>query len=108
MHQARPSRIAAVVLAIARGLAGQTSGCEDLSPLDVVLPNALATMQVPGLAMHVTKSGLVRYERAFGSYTVDEVVPIASGSKWLSAACVLTLVDQGKLALDDKVSKFLP
>ncbi|MFN8251808.1 MAG: serine hydrolase [Ferruginibacter sp.] len=33
---------------------------------------------------------------------------IASCSKWLSAALVMTFVDEGKLALDDSVGKFLP
>jgi len=33
---------------------------------------------------------------------------IASCSKWLSAALVMTFVDEGKLNLDDSVGKFLP
>ena len=33
---------------------------------------------------------------------------IASSSKWLSAALVMTFVDEGKLSLDDSVGKFLP
>ena len=33
---------------------------------------------------------------------------IASSSKWLSAALVMTFVDEGKLNLDDSVGKFLP
>lgn len=34
--------------------------------------------------------------------------PIASCSKWLSAALVMTFVDEGKLSLEDTVGKFLP
>ncbi|MGN6532902.1 MAG: serine hydrolase domain-containing protein [Ginsengibacter sp.] len=34
--------------------------------------------------------------------------PIASCSKWLSAALVMTFVDEGKLHLNDTVGKFLP
>jgi CubicO group peptidase (beta-lactamase class C family) len=33
---------------------------------------------------------------------------IASCSKWLSAALVMTFVDEGKLALEDTIGKFLP
>lgn len=33
---------------------------------------------------------------------------IASCSKWLSAALVMTFVDEGKLSLDDSIGKFLP
>jgi CubicO group peptidase (beta-lactamase class C family) len=34
--------------------------------------------------------------------------PIASCSKWLSAALVMTFIDEGKLKLTDTVGKFLP
>ena len=35
-------------------------------------------------------------------------IAIASCSKWLSAALVMTFVDEGKLSLEDSVGKFLP
>ena len=41
-------------------------------------------------------------------YTPDTKQPIASCSKWLSAALVMTFVDEGKLKLDDTVGKYLP
>ncbi|NJO25599.1 MAG: beta-lactamase family protein [Bacteroidia bacterium] len=34
--------------------------------------------------------------------------PIASASKWLTAALVMTFVDEGKLSLDDPVVKYVP
>lgn len=41
-------------------------------------------------------------------YTTTSKIAIASCSKWLSAALVMTFVDEGKLNLDDSVGKFLP
>jgi CubicO group peptidase (beta-lactamase class C family) len=41
-------------------------------------------------------------------YTLATRQPIASCSKWLSAALVMTFVDEGKLKLTDTVGKFLP
>jgi len=41
-------------------------------------------------------------------YTADTRQPIASCSKWLSAALIMTFVDEGKLKLTDTVGKFLP
>ncbi|MFD2144489.1 serine hydrolase domain-containing protein [Mucilaginibacter antarcticus] len=41
-------------------------------------------------------------------YTADSRVAIASCSKWLSAALVMTYIDEGKLKLTDTVGKFLP
>ena len=41
-------------------------------------------------------------------YTDTTRIAIASCSKWLSAALVMTFVDEGKLNLSDTVGKFLP
>jgi CubicO group peptidase (beta-lactamase class C family) len=41
-------------------------------------------------------------------YNADTKIPIASCSKWLSAALVMTFVDEGKLKLTDTVGKYLP
>ena len=35
-------------------------------------------------------------------------VPVASASKWFSAALIMILVDEGKLKLDDPVAKYIP
>ena len=41
-------------------------------------------------------------------YNVNSKIAIASCSKWLSAALVMTFVDEGKLKLNDTIGKFLP
>jgi CubicO group peptidase (beta-lactamase class C family) len=41
-------------------------------------------------------------------YSITTRQPIASCSKWLSAALVMTFIDEGKLKLSDTVGKFLP
>lgn len=43
-----------------------------------------------------------------GDYTMTTRQPIASCSKWLSAALIMTFVDEGKLRLSDTVGKYLP
>jgi CubicO group peptidase (beta-lactamase class C family) len=43
-----------------------------------------------------------------GDFNSKTEAPIASASKWLTAALILELVDEGKLSLDDKVSRYLP
>lgn len=40
--------------------------------------------------------------------TTDTVIPIASATKWLSAAVIMALVDEGVLSLDDKAKDYLP
>ncbi|MBK9657250.1 MAG: beta-lactamase family protein [Rhodanobacteraceae bacterium] len=46
--------------------------------------------------------------KAFGNYTLDQRVPIASASKWLSAAVIARLVDRGVLRWDDRIERYLP
>ncbi|MFM6853766.1 MAG: serine hydrolase domain-containing protein, partial [Sphingopyxis sp.] len=43
-----------------------------------------------------------------GGITTDTAYPIASASKWLVAAMVMSLVDDGRLTLDQPVSTWLP
>ncbi len=62
----------------------------------------------PGAAVLIAKDNQVCYEKCFGSYQPDTEVFIASAGKWLAAATLMTLVDEGKLSLDDHPSEFLP
>ncbi|HTI92471.1 MAG TPA: serine hydrolase domain-containing protein [Puia sp.] len=41
-------------------------------------------------------------------YTMQSRQPVASCSKWFSAALVMTFVDEGRLSLSDTVGKYLP
>jgi CubicO group peptidase (beta-lactamase class C family) len=41
-------------------------------------------------------------------FTISTRTRIASCSKWLSAALVMTFVDEGKLSIQDSIGKFLP
>ncbi|HEU4596801.1 MAG TPA: serine hydrolase domain-containing protein [Pyrinomonadaceae bacterium] len=71
---------------------------------------------VPGLALAVVKDGQVIKERGYGLANVELDVPvtpetvfeIGSVSKQMTAAAVMLLVEEGKLSLDDKISKHLP
>lgn len=45
---------------------------------------------------------------ALEDFTFTTQEPIASCSKWLSAALVMTFVDEGKLHLNDTIGKFFP
>lgn len=64
----------------------------------------------------VAKNGEILYERYLGKsnfengkkLTVQTPLHVASVSKVITAVCVLKLVDQGKINLDDPVIKYLP
>ena len=54
------------------------------------------------------KTDTVIYKKELGEFNSKTQAPIASCSKWLTAALVMTFVDEGKLSLDDKITKWLP
>ena len=56
----------------------------------------------------VYKDGKIVFEKSVGGFTPKTQAPIAASTQWLTAALVMSYVDEGKLSLDDKVSKFLP
>lgn len=48
------------------------------------------------------------YKREMGDFSSRTQAPIASCSKWLTAALLMIFVDEGTLSLDDKISRWLP
>lgn len=51
----------------------------------------------------------ILYAKAVGEdMTVNTQVPAGCATAWLTAALVMTFVDQGKISLDDPVAKYLP
>lgn len=56
----------------------------------------------------IYKDSQIIYKKELGDFKANTMAPIASCSKWLTAALVMTFVDEGKLSLDDKVSKYIP
>jgi N-acyl-D-amino-acid deacylase len=70
---------------------------------------------IPGGAVAVLRDGKLIYARGFGYADVENRTPvqpdalfrIASVSKPITAAAVMTLVEEGRLALDDRVAPFL-
>jgi len=62
----------------------------------------------PGCSVWIARGDQTLYEKNFGNATQDTEVYIASAGKWLSAAAILAVVDEGKLSLDDPAEKWLP
>ena len=56
----------------------------------------------------VWKGDSLIYKKEMGGFNSKTQAPIASCSKWLTAALVMQFVDEGKLSLDDKVTKYIP
>lgn len=63
---------------------------------------------LPGASLLVVHHGELVEQEAWLDYDLDKVVPIASATKWLTAALVMTLVDDGLIDLDAPMSTYVP
>lgn len=80
----------------------------DFSAVENKIAGWIDSGYYPGAAIIVVKDDRVLYEKYVGSYTTSTVAYIASAGKWLAAATIAAVVDEGKLSWDDKVKKWLP
>ena len=84
--------------------------------LDADVARIMKLFDVPGIAVAIVKDGKVVTARGFGVRRLGERAPVdgktlfevASNSKAFTAAALAMLVDEGKLAWDDPVTKHLP
>ena len=62
----------------------------------------------PGAGLVIARGDRVLLERYFGTYTPETEVFIASAGKWLAAAAIASVVDDGLLGWDARVAEWLP
>lgn len=92
-----------------------------LTPKQIAAINAIGKQSVagratPGLTIAILHNGSVVYAKGFGYMNVEDAVParadtsypIGSNTKQFTAAAILILQDEGKLNVDDRLSKYLP
>lgn len=72
-----------------------------------VLQGMVDEHDLPGAAIIVRRNGETLYTDSFGGYDVDTRVAIASATKWVTAATVMTTVEQDGLDLDAPVSAYI-
>lgn len=80
----------------------------DFSAVNSYMEAGYKSLGLPGASLLVAKDGKIIYRQHFGTFDDSTVAPIASASKWLSAALIMSLVDDGLIGLDDPVSKYFP
>jgi len=56
----------------------------------------------------LSKNGKLLYKKEGPDLTSKTQKPVGAFSQWLTAALVMTFVQEGKLSLDDKVSDYIP
>ena len=83
--------------------------------VDALFENTIKT-NGPGAAVLVARDGKILFEKAYGLADIENHVPvtaetkfrIGSISKQFTAAAILKLQEQGKLSVEDKLTKYYP
>jgi N-acyl-D-amino-acid deacylase len=86
-----------------------------MASYDQVIPDLMRKYSIPGGAVAVMRDGRLIYARGFGYADVENKTPvqpdalfrIASVSKPITSAAIMTLVEDGKLTLDDRVAPLI-
>src|SRR5713101_9307533 len=103
--------------AIAIALGAQTRRLTAAPSLDDLLRTGIERRKIPAVAAMVATADKITYQGAFGKRDVsksgaratpDSIFAIASMTKAITSTAALQLVDQGKLKLDEPVSKHIP
>src|SRR5436190_2272571 len=89
---------------------------QDTAKIDSYIQSEMRRYKVPGVSLAILRKGKISILKSYGLANVELAVPVKpetifqSGSigKQFTAAAVMLLVQDGKLALDDKISKHLP
>ena len=89
---------------------------EKLSAIDDFINGEVASGKIPGAIVLIPRHGQQVYFKTFGKrdvekgtpMTADAIFPIHSVTKTITSVAAMMLVDRGKIALDDPVSKYIP
>lgn len=89
---------------------------ERLARIDNVVNDYVSKKWFAGAAVFVARNGKIVYHKAYGFSDMDQQTPlkkddifrIASQTKAITSTAALILYEEGKLLLDDPVSKYIP
>lgn len=107
--------VATALLATATPVFAQNLSASEAAKVDAIVTQSLARTGVPSASIAIVRGGKTVFAKAYGKQSetmpvarADVKYPIASISKQFTAAAMLLLQDEGKLNLDDHVSKYVP
>jgi CubicO group peptidase (beta-lactamase class C family) len=105
-------------LGIAAAEQNRPSGNFDdtIERVDALVATEMKAQRLPGYALTVIKNGNVIIKKGYGladlekgrPVTAKTVFGLASLTKAFTAICLLSLVDQGRIKLDDTLDRYIP
>ncbi|HTR22957.1 MAG TPA: serine hydrolase domain-containing protein [Terriglobales bacterium] len=109
-------RKAFALIVLASSFAAAELPADLRAKVDAHAQRTLADTGVPSASIAIVQNGEITYLRAYGDARLDPRTPATSSmrysvgsiSKQFTAAAILLLAEDGKLSLDDPVSRFVP
>jgi methyl acetate hydrolase len=116
MRQAITFLLTVAILSRPSVVRAQSLTEQGVGEIDMVLQRAVDERMVPGVVAIVANKDRVLYYHAAGLRDVqnqkpmqtDSIFRIASMTKPVTSSAIMMLLEQGKLGLDDPISKYLP
>lgn len=102
------SFIAILLLISVSAVEIQAQPAYDFSVIDTKLQSWVNAGYHDGLALMIAQNDQTVFEKYYGSYDDRTIAYVASAGKWLAAATISAVVDDGKLSWDDEVRQWLP
>ena len=79
-----------------------------LARIDEVMLEHVRSGRLAGASGLIARNGKILFRRSWGEFKDDTIVRIWSMGKVITGVAALALFEEGKLSLDDPVSKYLP
>lgn len=110
-----PRNNSLLVRAEAPGVGAAQSGDAAGAAVDDYIASQMKTQRIPGLAVAVVRDGKLIKAQGYGLANIELDVAVkpetifqtGSVGKQFTSAAVMMLVEEGKIGLDDKISKYL-
>jgi CubicO group peptidase (beta-lactamase class C family) len=110
------TQIVIALLLVTGVLTQAREGAPTSAQVDIVLEAQSKAQKIPGVSLAVCRDGKIVKASGYGVANVEWGIPVTpatifqtgSVGKQFTATAVMMLVEEGKLGLDDKISKFIP
>jgi CubicO group peptidase (beta-lactamase class C family) len=108
--------LVSLVAVAAISVSADSLSAERLARIDRLFQQYVDEQRIAGAVVVVLQDGKPAYERAFGwrdkeagsRMTTDAIFRIASQTKALTSVAILSLMEEGKIGLNDPASRFIP
>ena len=84
------------------------SGPPSWEKVTAIVEAMIGARSLDGAFLEVARGDQVLYSRAFGRYTRDTVLNVASATKWVTATLLMTTVELDGVDLDGRIDLWLP